>query len=157
MSGALGIELVTRFLKERDCDDSFDPQHAAAGRGLVAGSHDYATAFKETEETGRPLVVLIGADWCPGCRQMKYTTIPELEKKGGLRKVAFAYVNTDHQGELGWQVDAGRFDSAVGPVSQDRRRLDSQAAYRRPKHEQRRGVPGRRHRRRPTAKLSRRQ
>lgn len=74
---------------------------------LSAGAHDYATAFKETEQTGRPLVVLVGADWCPGCRQMKYTTIPELEKKGGLRKVAFAYVNTDQQSQLAGKLMRG--------------------------------------------------
>ena len=74
---------------------------------LSAGGYDYATAFKHTEETGRPLVVLIGADWCPGCSQMKYTTIPELEKKGGLRKVAFAYVNTDQQRQLAGKLMRG--------------------------------------------------
>ncbi|MEX0678915.1 MAG: thioredoxin family protein [Pirellulales bacterium] len=74
---------------------------------LAAGGHDYATAFKETEETGRPLVVLIGADWCPGCRTMKYTTIPELEKKGGLRKVTFAYVNTDQERKLAGKLMRG--------------------------------------------------
>jgi thioredoxin-like negative regulator of GroEL len=74
---------------------------------LAPASHDYATAFKQTEETGQPLIVLIGADWCPGCRQMKYTTLPELEKKGGLRNVAFAYVNTDRQSELAGKLMKG--------------------------------------------------
>ncbi len=74
---------------------------------LGAGSHDYATAFKETNETGRPLVVLIGADWCPGCRQMKNATMPELERTGGLRKVAFAYVNTDNDHELAGKLMKG--------------------------------------------------
>ncbi len=74
---------------------------------LTASGHDYATAFKETAETGRPLVVLIGADWCPGCRQMKYTAIPEVEKKGGLSKVAFAYVNTDQQSDLAGKLMKG--------------------------------------------------
>ncbi len=67
---------------------------------LSAGSQDYATAFRQTSETGKPLVVLIGADWCPGCRQMKYTTIPEVERSGGLSNVAFAYVNTDQDRTL---------------------------------------------------------
>jgi thioredoxin-like negative regulator of GroEL len=74
---------------------------------LSAGANDYATAFKQTEETGQPLVVLIGADWCPGCRQMKYTTIPELEKKGGLRNVAFAIVNTDNESALAGKLMRG--------------------------------------------------
>lgn len=74
---------------------------------LTAGTHDYATAFRETNESGRPLVILIGADWCPGCRQMKYTAIPEVEKKGGLSKVAYAYVNTDQQSSLAGKLMKG--------------------------------------------------
>jgi thioredoxin-like negative regulator of GroEL len=74
---------------------------------LSAGAHDYATAYKQAEENGQPLVLLIGADWCPGCQQMKYTTIPELERKGGLRKVAFAYVNTDQESALARKLMRG--------------------------------------------------
>jgi len=74
---------------------------------LSAAGYDYATAYQQTSETGRPLVVLIGADWCPGCRQMKYTAIPELEKKGGLDKVAFAYVNADQQSDLAGKLMSG--------------------------------------------------
>jgi thioredoxin-like negative regulator of GroEL len=74
---------------------------------IAAPGRDYATAYYETARTGRPLVVLIGADWCPGCQQMKYTAIPELEKKGGLSKVAFAYVNTDQQSSLAGKLMQG--------------------------------------------------
>ncbi len=71
------------------------------------GGHDYATAYRETMETGRPLVVLIGADWCPGCQQMKQTAIPEVKRSGGLSKVAFSYVNYDQQGKLAQQLMQG--------------------------------------------------
>lgn len=74
---------------------------------VTANAHDYATAYQQTVETGRPLVVLVGADWCPACRQMKTGSIPELEKSGGLKKVAFAYVNTDHQGDLAGKLMTG--------------------------------------------------
>ncbi len=74
---------------------------------LTAGANDYATAFKQTEETGKPLVVLVGADWCPGCRTMKYSTLPEVEKKGALGKVAFAYVNTDADSALAGKLMKG--------------------------------------------------
>jgi thiol-disulfide isomerase/thioredoxin len=74
---------------------------------LSAGSQDYATAFKHTEETGKPLVVLIGADWCPGCRTMKHSTMPQIEKSGSLKKVAFAYVNTDQDGALAGKLMKG--------------------------------------------------
>src|SRR5262245_10637799 len=77
--------------------------HAAVG----ASGQDYATAYQEMAETGRPLVVLIGADWCPGCQQMKNAAMPEVERRGGLNKVAFAYVNSDRQRELAGKLMRG--------------------------------------------------
>lgn len=74
---------------------------------VTAGGQDYATAYKEMTETGRPLVVLIGADWCPGCRVMKQAAMPELEKQGGLSNVAYAYVNADHQSKLAGKLMQG--------------------------------------------------
>ncbi len=74
---------------------------------VAAGGQDYATAYKETQESGRPLVVLVGAEWCPGCRQMKHSAIPELEKQGGLANVEYAYVNTDEESRLASQLMSG--------------------------------------------------
>ncbi len=74
---------------------------------IGAPGRDYATAFREVTESGRPLVVLVGADWCPGCRQMKDSAIPALEKQGGLDRVSFAYVNTDQQSELAGRLMKG--------------------------------------------------
>ena len=68
---------------------------------LIAGAkHDYATAHRLHAETGRPLVILLGTDWCPGCRVMKQSSIPKVERRGGLSKVAFAIVNTDRERSL---------------------------------------------------------
>ncbi len=74
---------------------------------VAAGGQDYATAHRETNETGRPLVILVGAEWCPGCRQMKYSAIPEVAKRGGLSKVSFAYVNTDEDHQLASKLMQG--------------------------------------------------
>jgi thioredoxin-like negative regulator of GroEL len=74
---------------------------------LTAVDQDYSKAYQQTVESGRPLVVLIGADWCPGCRQMKFSSIPQVEKSGGLKKVAFAYVNTDQESELAGKLMRG--------------------------------------------------
>jgi thiol-disulfide isomerase/thioredoxin len=74
---------------------------------ITAGGQDYATAYRETQESGRPLVVLVGADWCPGCRTMKYSTMPALEKNGGLNGVSVAYVNADDQSELAGKLMRG--------------------------------------------------
>ena len=67
---------------------------------LTTSGSTYDQAYKVTNETGRPLVVLVGADWCPGCQTMKGSVIPQLQRRGSLKSVAFATVNTDHQQKL---------------------------------------------------------
>jgi thioredoxin-like negative regulator of GroEL len=63
-------------------------------------SHAYATAYEEMEQSGRPLLVLVGADWCPGCRTMKQTVLPNLQKAGQLKDISMALVNTDQSSAL---------------------------------------------------------
>ncbi len=67
---------------------------------LGAQETDYALAYRQSMETGRPLVVLVGATWCPACVQMKESILPEVAKAGGMNQVAFAYVDFDEQQEL---------------------------------------------------------
>jgi thioredoxin-like negative regulator of GroEL len=74
---------------------------------VTAGGQDYATAYQTTITTGQPLVVLVGADWCPGCQQMKHSAIPQVEKLGGLSRFQFAIVNTDQQSELAGRLMQG--------------------------------------------------
>ena len=74
--------------------------HAAI---VATGSHNYAEAHRLTAETGRPLVVLVGADWCPACQVMKNSTMPGLAQ-GVLNKVAFAVVNTDQESAIAQQI-----------------------------------------------------
>src|SRR4051794_35856609 len=70
-------------------------------------NRDYAAAYYGAERAGKPLVVLIGTDWCPGCHQMEKTALPEVEKRGGLRNVSFAYVNADKQSALAGKLMSG--------------------------------------------------
>jgi thioredoxin-like negative regulator of GroEL len=79
---------------------------------LGAGGESYAEAHKESTDTGRPLVVLVGADWCPACNVMKDTVVPQLRHRGLLRKVAFAVVNLDRDRKLGSQL------TEDGPIPQ---------------------------------------
>ena len=74
---------------------------------LTTSGSTYDQAYKTTSETGRPLVVLVGADWCPGCQTMKGSVIPQLERRGSLKSVAFATVNTDHQQKLASRLMQG--------------------------------------------------
>ncbi len=56
---------------------------------------DYAAGLKESLKTGKPLVVVCHADWCPGCRQLK----AEL-KTVDLSSVVLVFVDVDKQGYL---------------------------------------------------------
>ncbi len=86
---------------------------ALASWALVAASGEtYAEAHRQTTETGRPLVVLVSADWCPACHVMQQTVIPEARRRGLLRKVAFAIVNYDHEQDLALQL------TEQGPIPQ---------------------------------------
>jgi thioredoxin-like negative regulator of GroEL len=74
---------------------------------LSTGANTYAEAHKINAETGRPIVVLVGADWCPGCRTMKNSVMPSVAEQGLLKKVAYAQVNTDKEGELAKKLMRG--------------------------------------------------
>ncbi|MBN1852243.1 MAG: thioredoxin family protein [Pirellulales bacterium] len=60
----------------------------------------FEQAYQQSLTTGRPLVVLIGAVWCPGCNTMKNSVMPQVAKAGGLEKVVFFYVDYDQQRQL---------------------------------------------------------
>ena len=79
---------------------------------LVTGGDTYTEAREITTKTGRPMVVLVSADWCAACQTMKETVIPQAKRHGLLRKVAFAIVNLDRQRELGRKLTGG------GPIPQ---------------------------------------
>jgi thiol-disulfide isomerase/thioredoxin len=72
-----------------------------------ASSTKYGDAYREAEKTGKPLVILVGADWCPGCNTMKHSVIPALKQEGELAKVSFATVNTDSERELASKLMQG--------------------------------------------------
>ena len=67
----------------------------------------YAQARRTTTETGRPLVIMVSADWCAACREMKETVIPEVKQGGSFEKVSFAVVDLDREQKLGQQLIRG--------------------------------------------------
>ena len=78
-----------------------------AGAPQAAKDYSYAAAYKEAQETGRPLVVLVGADWCSACQTMKQSVIPAVSRQGGLDNVAFAIVNTDRESRIASRLMSG--------------------------------------------------
>lgn len=75
----------------------------------MIGAHGdtYFQAHHQTVKTGRPLVVLVGAEWCPACKVMKDTVIPAVKKRGGLNRVSFASVDIDEERDLGRSLLGG--------------------------------------------------
>ncbi|MGH7191923.1 MAG: thioredoxin family protein [Candidatus Saccharimonadales bacterium] len=72
-----------------------------------ANAATYTEAHKVHAETGRPMVILVGAEWCPACVRMKEHALPRVAKRGLLRKVAFAQVNTDREERLAKRLMRG--------------------------------------------------
>jgi thioredoxin-like negative regulator of GroEL len=67
----------------------------------------YQQAYEENAKTGKPLVVLVGADWCGACRVMKSQTLPQVVGDEVFKHVAFTVIDTDTQGEIARQVTGG--------------------------------------------------
>jgi thioredoxin-like negative regulator of GroEL len=82
---------------------------------LASGSDasaSYADAHREMNKTGKPLVVMVGTDWCGPCQTMKRSVLPKVREHGLFRKVSFAIVNADREQKLARQIIGG------GPVPQ---------------------------------------
>lgn len=74
---------------------------------LIAHSGtSYSAARQVHLETGRPLVVLVGADWCPGCQKMKRQVLPQIDE-ALLGQVALTIVDTDEQSKLARKLMRG--------------------------------------------------
>ncbi len=74
---------------------------------LAAQEQDFNQAYRQSLTTGRPLVVLLGAGWCPACQRMKDSILPRVAKAGGLNNVVFTYVGLDRQRQLASRLSRG--------------------------------------------------
>ena len=79
---------------------------------LASGTDSYADAYRQTTETGRPLVVLVGAKWCGACKTMERKVIPKVRQQDLFRRISFARVDLDRQRALGRKLTRG------GPIPQ---------------------------------------
>ena len=74
---------------------------------VLGGANSYADAHRATTETGKPMVVMVSAEWCGPCQRMKKSVLPEVERRGVLKKVAFAVVNVDRERSLARKLTGG--------------------------------------------------
>lgn len=61
---------------------------------------NYADAYKESLEQHKPLMVVVGAPWCPACKVLKETTIKQMAQTGELDSVSLTVINRDEEPEL---------------------------------------------------------
>ena len=60
----------------------------------------YDKAYHQSLESGKPLLILVGADWCGACQVMKTRVMPQLQKQGVLKDIHCSEINLSHEEEL---------------------------------------------------------
>lgn len=70
---------------------------------LLLGGLTYDEAYKSAQVNGKPLVVLVGADWCPGCVIMKDKIMPKVDTSN----VNYATVNSSTHPKLASELLSG--------------------------------------------------
>ena len=80
------------------------------GQGSGEGEEQlgYEAAYRKAQEEKKPLVVLVGAEWCPACKTMKAETIETMKKAGELKEVVYTQLDKDAHPELAEQVMQGK-------------------------------------------------
>lgn len=79
---------------------------------LAGGQSSYSDAHKITTQTGKPMVVLVGAEWCPACKTMKDSVMPQVVRDGLFGRCVYTVVDLDEQQSLGRELTSG------GPIPQ---------------------------------------
>jgi len=74
---------------------------------LGADGETYADAHRVATQSGKPMVVMVTADWCPHCQVMKQTVIPQIRRKGLFKRIAFATVDSDREQQLARDLTGG--------------------------------------------------
>jgi thiol-disulfide isomerase/thioredoxin len=75
---------------------------------LGANQGNFDQAYQLSLQTNRPLVVLIGAVWCPACQKMKNSVLPQVAEAGGMNQVIFVYLDFDKHKALASQLSRGK-------------------------------------------------
>jgi glutaredoxin len=60
----------------------------------------YSEAYRNSVNNNKPLVVVVGADWCPACVDVKKRIFPNLFKRFQVNQFYYAEVDLDKEPEL---------------------------------------------------------
>jgi thioredoxin 1 len=58
---------------------------AGPGRAMAGWKSDWDIGLQEAERSGKPMLVLFTADWCPPCKQMKSEVLSDPQVASRLR------------------------------------------------------------------------
>lgn len=75
---------------------------APAAQRVIKTKYDhneFQSALKAAAETGRPLVIKVGASWCGPCQNMAKTTLADAKVKKALDEAIYLRVEVDAEGE----------------------------------------------------------
>ncbi len=67
----------------------------------------YEEAYVKAQKENKPLIVLVGADWCAACKKMKALTIDPMKESGEFENVIFTFLDRDEQSDICEQVMDG--------------------------------------------------
>lgn len=68
---------------------------------------NYTDAYRQSVSEHKPLMVVVGAPWCPACNVLKETTIKQMAQTGELDSVSLAMINRDDDPELVQELTKG--------------------------------------------------
>jgi len=69
-----------------------------------ASAMNYRDAYTAAQESNRPLLVVVGAEWCSACVDLKNRTIEDMQRSGKLDGVILSYVDVDKEPEIARQL-----------------------------------------------------
>ena len=70
-------------------------------------TQNYAEAYRDSVSQQKPLMVVVGAPWCPACNTLKETTIEPMAETGELNGVSLVMINKDEDPELAQKLTGG--------------------------------------------------
>ncbi len=67
----------------------------------------YETAYQKAQEEHKPLLIVVGAEWCAACKILKAQTIDPMQSSGKLQDVVVTVLDKDERPELAQQLMQG--------------------------------------------------
>lgn len=60
----------------------------------------YSDAYATAERQGRPLLILLSAEWCPACKEFKKRTLDPMYENGELRPFVYYVLDVDREPDV---------------------------------------------------------